>query len=206
MNFKLWLWILYKICFIHYYYYEHYWFGGDKMKTYTYCHPEAIEYTEDVPIMDDTGEVIAFSRRIYDNHLKKTFDGIFDYRYFLKYDVLDSNGGKIFTVKKINRRGKLWYEGIEAATSKKYIISYENWRIGLPTLYISDQKIKIQLEKEIEGWSRFLLNQEEIARWKADYRDAEGEFHMMLQIHESSPIQLPHFFIAICQATLFVGA
>lgn len=176
------------------------------MKTYTYCHPEAIEYTGDIPILDDTGEIVAFSRRIYDNFLKKRFDEIFDFRYFLKYDVLNYNGEKLFSVKKISRRGKLWFEGIEAATKKKYIISYENWRIGLPTLYITDHKVKIQLEKELEDWSKFLLNQEEIARWKAEYSDAKGEFHMTLQINENSPIQQPQFFIAICQATLFVGA
>lgn len=175
------------------------------MKTYTYCHPEAIEYTGDVPILDGTGQVIAYSRRIYDNFLKKTFDEMFDFRYFLKYDVLDTSGEKLFTVKKISRRGKLWFEGIEPTTKVKYIISYENWRIGIPTLYITDKKIKIQLEKELEDWSRFLLNQEEIARWKAEYRDVEGEFHMTLQINENSPIQQPQFFIAICQATLFVG-
>ncbi|MFC7684994.1 peptide ABC transporter ATPase [Ureibacillus sp. GCM10028918] len=176
------------------------------MKTYTYNHPEAIEYTGDVPILDADGQVIAISRRIYDNFLKKSFDKMFDFRYFLKYDVLANNGENLFTIKKISRRGKLWFEGIEVATQKKYIISYENWRIGIPTLYITDKKIKIQLEKELEGWSSFILNQEEIARWRADYRGNEGEFHMTLQINESSPIQHPQFFIAICQATLFVGA
>ncbi|MDN4492792.1 tubby C-terminal domain-like protein [Ureibacillus aquaedulcis] len=176
------------------------------MKIYTYCHPEAIQYTGDVPILDDSGKVIAFSRRVYDNLLKKTFDEIFDFRYFLKYDVMSLNGEKLFTVKKISRRGKLWFEGMEVAIGKKYIISYENWRIGIPTLYITDKKIKIQLEKEAEDWSRFLLDGEEIARWKAEYREGEGEFHITLQINDISPIQQPYFFIAICQATLFVGA
>lgn len=190
------------------------------MKTYTYTHPEAIEFTGDVPIMDESGQVVAISRRIYDNFLKRTFDGMFDFRYFLKYDVIDQKGKKIFTVKKISRRGKLWFQGIEAASMKKYIISYENWRIGIPTLYITDGDMKIQLEKEFDEWSRFLVGEEEIARWKAEYRGFEdlldrdskrkekrsGEFHMTLQVNENSPIQQPEFFIAICQATLFVGA
>ncbi|HWK24440.1 MAG TPA: peptide ABC transporter ATPase [Ureibacillus sp.] len=176
------------------------------MKTYTYHHPEAIEYTGDVPILDDNGEVIAFSRRIYDNFLKRTFDEIFDFRYFLKYDVLDDQKEKLFTIKKVSRRGKLWFEEIDVVNKKKYIISYENWRIGIPTLYITDGNIKIQIDKAIEGWSKFLFNEVEIARWKAEYRDGEGKFQMTLQIEENSPIKHPGLFIAICQATLFVGA
>ena len=176
------------------------------MKTYTYSHPETIEYTGDVPIWDESGQVAAISRRVYDNIVKSTFDKIFDFRYFLKYDVLDNNGQKLFTVKKISRRGKLWFEGSDVAAKKKYIISYENWRIGIPTLYITDGAMKIQLEKELEDWSTFLVNEEVIARWKADYREGDGEFHMTLEINNNSPIQEPEFFIGICQATLFVGA
>ncbi|QCR32295.1 peptide ABC transporter ATPase [Lysinibacillus sp. SGAir0095] len=176
------------------------------MKKYTYSHPEAIEYTGEVPIMDENGHVIAYSKRIYDNFLKRTFDEMFDFRYFLKYDVLDKNKERLFSVKKISRRGKLWFEGFEVASRKKYIISYENWRIGIPTLYITDGKFKIQLEKELEDWSSFLLDEEVIAKWKAEYREKEGDFQMTLQINENSPIQQPEFFIAISQATLFVGA
>ena len=176
------------------------------MKTYTYRHPAAIEYTGEVPVLDDNGQVVLYSKRVYDNFLKRTFDEMFDFRYFLKYDVLDKHSEKLFTVKKISRRGKLWFEGVEVATKKKYIISYENWRIGLPTLFITDGKFKIQLEKEIEGWSRFLLGQEEVAKWKAEFREEEGQFYISLQINGNSPIQQPEFFIAICQAALFVGA
>ncbi|MDI7742015.1 hypothetical protein QMK38_08365 [Lysinibacillus fusiformis] len=182
------------------------------MKSYTYTHPEAIEYTGDVPVLAENGQVVAYSRRVYDNFLKRTFDKTLDFRYFLKYDVLDHNRQQLFTVKKISRRGKLWFEGVEAATKEKYLISYENWRIGIPTLYITNGEMKIVLEKEFEDWSRFLIDQEEIAKWKAEYREgaavgkANGEFHISLQINDNSPIQQPEFFIAICQATLFVGA
>ncbi len=182
------------------------------MKTYTYNHPEAIEYTGDVPVMDENGQVIAISKRVYDNSFKKTFDKIFDFRYFLKYDVLNNEGEKLFTIKKISKKGKLWFEANEVAAQKKYIISYENWRIGIPTLYITDGVLKIQLEKELEDWSRFLIDEQEIAKWKAEYIEGtgegtgDGEFCMTLQINENSPIQQPSFFIAICQAALFVGA
>jgi len=176
------------------------------MKTYTYCHPEAIDHTGHIPILDETGQVIVYSTRIYENALKRTLDKMFDFRYFLKYDVLDKNNNQLFTVKKINRRGKLWFEGMDCVKKKKYTISYENWRIGIPTLYITDGEMKIVLEKEFEDWSRFLIGEEEIAKWKAEFREEVKEFHMTLQINEKSPIQQPEFFIAICQATLFVGA
>lgn len=176
------------------------------MKTYTYSHPKAIEHTGEVPVMDEQRQVILYSRRVYENYLKRTFDKMFDFRYFLKYEVLDSQREMLFTVKKISRRGKLWFEAVEVASKKKYIISYENWRIGLPTLFITDRKLKIQLEKEFEDWSIFLLDEVEIAKWKAEFSEELGEFHMTLQIHDNSPIQRPEFFVGICQATLFVGA
>lgn len=59
-----------------------YYFGGDYMKTYTYRHPEAIEHTGEVPVMDEQGQVILYSRRVYENYLKRTFDKMFDFRYF----------------------------------------------------------------------------------------------------------------------------
>ncbi|MEK9198124.1 peptide ABC transporter ATPase [Ureibacillus sp. 179-F W5.1 NHS] len=174
------------------------------MKTYEYIHPENIEYTGEVAIREDKGETIAHSRRVYKHFFQRIIDSIFDYRYFLKYDVVDTEGKQLFTVKKISRRGKLWFEGYDIQLNKKYVISYENWRIGIPTLYITDGDIKIQLEKEMEDWSKFIYNDQVIAEWKAEYM--EDQFHMVLHIHDQSPIQKPEFFIAICQATLFVGA
>lgn len=173
------------------------------MKTFTYIHPEEIEFTGDVLVLDENGQTIAISKRIYDNILKKTIDQIFDFRYFIKYEVSNPEGVPLFSAKKINKRGKLWFEGIDVLSNKKYIISYENWRIGIPTLYISEGQMKIQLEKEWEDWSRFLIEDVEIAKWKAVH--SEGHFEMTLKIHDHSPIQNHAFFIAICQATLFVG-
>lgn len=107
-------------------------------------------------------------------------------------------------MKKISRRGRLWFEGQDAKSNTKYIISYENWRLGVPELYITDGNIKIQLNKEMEDWSQFLFNNEVIAQWKADY--INDQFHMTLTIDEKSPIQNVAVFVGICQATLFVGA
>lgn len=174
------------------------------MKIYTYKHPENIEYTGEVAICNEKGETIAISKRVYNHAFQRMVDSIFDYRYFLTYHIGDRDGKQLFTVKKISRRGKLWFEGYDIQLNKKYVISYENWRIGIPTLYITDGDIKIQLEKEMEDWSKFIYNEQVIAKWKAEYM--EGQFHMVLHIHDQSPIQKPDFFIAICQATLFVGA
>lgn len=174
------------------------------MKSYTYIQPEAIEYTGQVPIMDEQGRTVSYSRRVYSHRLKKTFDRLFDYRYFLSYEAVDEDAETVlFRVKKISRRGKVWFVGWDLLANQRYMISYENWRIGIPTLFISDGQMKIQVEKEMEEWSRFLLNGETIARWQANYK--EGQFHMTLVIEDNSPIQHPAFFIAISQATLFVG-
>lgn len=174
------------------------------MKTYTYTHPKEIESTTEVPILNDDGQVIAISKRIYDNRLKKALDHFFDYRYFLKYDILNSSRDKAFSIKKISRKGKLWYEGYDIKSTKKYIITYENWRIGIPELTITDGTIKIQIDKQMEDWSEYLFNGNLIARWKAEL--INDEFYMTLQIDENSPIQNVDFYIAISQATLFVGA
>lgn len=41
------------------------------MRTYQYTHPKEIESTEEVAITNDAGEVVAISKRVYDNILKK---------------------------------------------------------------------------------------------------------------------------------------
>ncbi len=174
------------------------------MHTYQYIHPKEIESTEEVPITNEAGEVVAISKRVYDNILKEKMDIMFDFRYFLKYNIYNPTGDLLFTVKKISRRGRLWFEGQDAKSNTKYIISYENWRLGVPELYITDGNIKIQLNKEMEDWSQFLFNNEVIAQWKADY--INDQFHMTLTINEKSPIQNVAVFVGICQATLFVGA
>ncbi|SOC15049.1 hypothetical protein SAMN05880501_10826 [Ureibacillus xyleni] len=174
------------------------------MHTFQYTHPKQIDFTDDIPIKNNAGEIVAISKRIYDNPLKKTMDRLFDYRYFLKYHIYNPSGDLLFTVKKISRKGRLWYEGHDTTNNKQYIISYENWRLGVPELYITDGNKKIQLNKEMEDWSQFIFDNEVIAQWKADF--VNDQFQMTFTIDEKSPIQNVAVFIGICQAALFVGA
>lgn len=174
------------------------------MKTYVYKHPKEIEFTGDIKVFNGEHHVVASVKRIYDNFLKKTFDRYFDYRYFLKYEVEDHKGNKRFFIKKKIRRGQLWYEGFDFVTNNKYTISYENWRLGIPELYITDGSLKIIIHKELEGWSEFVYQDQVIAKWKAEF--VNEEFKITLQIEENSPIDSVEFFIGICQATLFIGA
>ncbi|RUL55591.1 tubby C-terminal domain-like protein [Lysinibacillus antri] len=171
---------------------------------YNYTHPKEIEYTGEIQVFDEKGQLVAISKRIYDNQFKQKLDRMFDYRYFLKYDIYNANNEKELIIKKISRRGKLWYEAVDTKRQKTYIISYENWRIGIPELYISDGEIKIQINKEMEDWSEFVFENEIIAKWKAEFKD--DQFEMTLVIHDNSPLQNVAFFIGVCQATLFVGA
>ena len=174
------------------------------MKVFQYYQPAEVDHTEDVEVYNESNQVVAIYRRKYDNGLKKKMDRFFDYRYFVKYEVDNSSGEKVFEVKKMNRRGKLWFEGKDIKVNKNYMISYENWRIGIPELYISDGDLKVTIHKEMEDWSNFLYEDQVIARWMADYN--EQSFQMTLQIEDNSPIQSVEFFIGICQATLFIGA
>ena len=98
----------------------------------------------------------------------------------------------------------MWFEGMDFITNKKVIITYENWRLGIPKLTILEGDHKIRIDKEMEEWSQFIYEERVIAKWKADFIDEQ--FQMTLQIEEESPVQNVAFFIAISQATLFVGA
>lgn len=68
------------------------------------------------------------------------------------------------------------------------MITYENWRIGIPELYITDGQIKLQLNKEFEEWSEFLYEDQVIARWKASFVDEQ--FDIILQIDEKAQFNL----------------
>ena len=107
-------------------------------------------------------------------------------------------------VKKMSRRGRVHFRGKDFVTGKDYMIAYDGWQIMIPDLIITDGEQKITLNKEMEDWSVFLLNEQPIARWQAVFRDTY--FDITLQIEETSPIQHEAFFIAIGQAVLFVGA
>ncbi|MEO4054637.1 peptide ABC transporter ATPase [Solibacillus sp. CAU 1738] len=175
------------------------------MKTFTYKQSSNIRSTEDIAVLDQNNVVVAIVSRVYDNRLKKLLDGYFDYRYFLKYVVKNSKGDTTFFIKKIFRRGKVWFEAEDHISHEKYTISYENWRIGIPELYIHSNNFKMKIDKAMEGWSEYSVDGKIIARWQAVYDEAQDLFYMTLQIEEQSPIQTPDFFIGISQATLFIG-
>ena len=175
------------------------------MQTYTYQALGDITSTEPQPIFNGQGEHIETIQRVYDNRLKKLLDGYFDYRYFLKYEVLDKRGQAIFQTKKIFRRGKVWFEAYDLITKEKYIINYENWRIGVPELFVTGNQLKMKIEKEMEDWSTFFVDDEVIAKWLAHYDEASNVFHITFELSDTAPIQKPAFYIAIAQATLFIG-
>ncbi|MGN7476366.1 tubby C-terminal domain-like protein [Solibacillus silvestris] len=175
------------------------------MQTFTYEVEGDIKSTLPKPICDESGEQILYVQRIYDNSLKKLFDSYFDYRYFLKYAVQTSEGKSIFETKKIFRRGKVWFEATDLLTTERYIINYENWRIGVPELFVSGNTFKMKIEKEMEDWSNFIVNDTVIARWLAVYEEQKDIFAMTFELSEEAPVQNPAFYIAIAQATLFIG-
>ncbi|MFJ7662500.1 hypothetical protein ACIQXW_08870 [Lysinibacillus sp. NPDC097162] len=174
------------------------------MRTFTYKQPASIESTELVQIMNEEGNISSNVQRIYSNGLKKAFDRMMDYRYFVQFDVSAVDGQRLFTCKKISRRGRVHFKGKDIVTGKDYMIAYDGWQIMIPDLIITDGQYKIMLNKEMEDWSLFTLNEQPIARWQAVYQ--ETHFDITLQIEETSPIQHEAFFIAIGQAVLFVGA
>jgi hypothetical protein len=175
------------------------------MRKYTYQALGDIKSTIPQPIWNEQGEHIQAVQRVYDNGLKKLLDGYFDHRYFLKYEVLDKSGQAIFQTKKIFRRGKVWFEAYDLITNEKYMINYENWRIGVPELFISGNQFKMKIDKEMEDWSTFLVEDEVIAKWLAVYDEANHVFQITLELSDAAPIQNTAFYIAIAQATLFIG-
>ncbi|MEK4424934.1 tubby C-terminal domain-like protein [Solibacillus sp. FSL K6-1523] len=175
------------------------------MQKYTYEALADITSTAPQAILNEGLQPVLSLRRVYSNRLKKLLDGYFDHRYFLKYEVLNLDGSCLFEVKKIFRRGKVWFEGKDHATGEKYIINYENWRIGVPELFITHKNFKMKIDKEMETWSNFLVGEQVVARWLAVYDEEQNRFHITLELSEQAPIQNVAFYIAIAQATLFIG-
>lgn len=163
-----------------------------------------IESTKVVQIVNEEGNVSSTVQRIYSNGLKKAFDRTMDYRYFVQFDVSTVDGQRLFSCKKVSRRGRVHFKGKDFVTGKDYMIAYDGWQIMIPDLIITDGQQKIMLNKEMEGWSVFTLDEQPIARWQAVYQ--ETHFDISLEIEATSPIQHEAFFIAIGQAVLFVGA
>jgi hypothetical protein len=169
------------------------------------------EYTVDSILNDESqkpvyynGENVGYVQRIYSNKLKKVLDHHFDFRYFLIYEC--AIGGRKFKIKKIFRRGKLWYEGKYEGAKEKTIITYDNWRIGIPELKIIEKDFFIKIEKEFEEPSRFYEGDVCIATWQAVFDEASQSFSITLQITDEATVQDPAYYIAISQATLFIGA
>lgn len=173
------------------------------MKIYKYTVPQEIDSTKKVEVFDETGKTICYVLRRYSNSFKKLLDRFFDYRYFLQYVVENPNGDILFSCNKIARKGRMWFEAFDFVARKKMMVTYENWRLGIPELTIIDGDRKIKIEKEMEDWSRFIFENQVIAKWKADF--IEEQFLIILQIEENSPLHDVAFFIAISQATLFIG-
>ena len=178
--------------------------GAKRLKTFTYKLPAAIESTEIVEVLNEEGLVSSKVQRVYTNALKKLFDRTMDYRYFVRFDASAVDGRPLFTCKKVSRRGRVYFKGKDLVTGKEYMIAYDGWKLMIPDLIITDGEQTIKLDKEMEDWSVFKIEEQPIARWKATFH--ESHFDIELQIEESSPIQQEAFFIAIGQAVLFVGA
>ena len=175
------------------------------METYTYEVPAKLNSTDDAFVYQDGHHVYTINR-VYDNGLKKLMDAYFDYRYFLKYVVRNPVGEDQFICRKIQRKGRLWFEGKNLQTDRQFIISYENWRIGVPELFIKGEQLDMKIDKEMEGWSNFLVDETIVARWLAVYNEERESFSMTLEVLPESPIQEAAFFLGIAQATLFIGA
>lgn len=173
------------------------------MKTYNYIVSDQLEDETLRPIFIDN-EQVGNVRRIYSNKLKKKLDQFFDYRYFLIYEATIQN--HTYSVKKIFRRGKLWFEGFDHSSKKKTIITYDNWRIGVPELKIIDERATLKINKEFEKPSLFYEGDIQVASWLATYNEMEKIFDIILIIEENATIQDPAFYITISQATLFIGA
>lgn len=175
------------------------------MQIYTYKQPISIETTPMTSVYNDNGAVAYTFQRHYSNGVKRFFDKLLmDFRYFLRYHVYDTNDQLIFMCKKISRKGRVYYEAVDYVQQEKYMVAYDTWKELIPDLMITDGKTQIKIHKEMQDWSRFTINDIEIARWKAEV--ISDEFKIQLEIAEDSPIQHAAFFIAISQCALFIGA
>ena len=174
------------------------------MKRYTYTVDADITSTAVCPIHDEDGRTVATVERVYTNKLKKLFDGYFDYRYFLQYDV-KVDGVVTFRTKKIFRRGKVWFEATDLQRNQPYAILYENWRLAIPELSIRGHNFEMQLDKEMEDWSNFKENDVVVARWKATFDEARQQFDVVIEIEDNCSIQSVDFFACLGQAILFIG-
>lgn len=172
------------------------------MQLYTYTQPISLDLVPMTNVYNAEGAVMYKFQRDYSNKLKKLVDRLMDFRYFLSYNILDANDQLVFSCKKISRKGRVYYEARDQLQNSNYIIAYDKWKELIPDLVISNGNLQIHIQKEMEGWSRFIYDTKEIARWKAEVGEV---FTIFLEIEEDSPIQNAAFFIAISQCALFIG-
>ena len=175
------------------------------MKTYSYELTTQLNSTEDIHVFEE-GKHVYTINRVYDNGLKKLVDGYFDYRYFLKYVVKNTTGEPVFMCKKVQRKGRLWFEATDYRTNEQYMINYENWRIGVPELFIKGEGLDMKIDKEMEDGSNFLIEETIVARWLPVYNEEAQTFTITLEQLQENLKQDAAFFLAIAQATLFIGA
>ena len=173
------------------------------MANYTYEQPVNIAETPKTHVYNEDGEIVYTFQRYYSNGIKKRLDKIMDYRYFLWYNVYDANDKLVCMCKKLSRKGRVYFEVYDYTNEKKYLVAYDKWKELVPDLLISDGNLQIKLDKEMEDWSKFIYNDREIAKWKADLDEV---FKIQLEVNENSPINNVAFFIAISQCALFIGS
>ncbi|SDN47330.1 hypothetical protein SAMN05518871_105223 [Psychrobacillus sp. OK028] len=173
------------------------------MAYYTYEQPINIEETPKTSVYNEKGEIVYTFKRYYSNGLKKRLDKLMDYRYFLWYNVYNTNDELVFMCKKVSRKGKVYFEAFDYIDQKKYLVAYDKWKELVPDLLITDGHLQIKLDKEMEDWSKFIYNEKEIARWKATL---DNVFQMKLEVIDHSPVKNVAFFIAISQCALYIGS
>lgn len=176
------------------------------MTLFTYTQPSAIQSDEIIDILNEQGETVLRYQREYSNRFKKIIDIYMDYRYFVHYKVYDLNEHCLFSVKKMSRKNRIHFRAKDFALNKDYMIAYDGWKLMIPDLIITDGKFKMMLNKEMEEWSNFCIDERVVARWKAEYDQTADCFIMSVEIIEERPEQPLAFYIGIAQATLFIGA
>lgn len=174
------------------------------MTLYKYSLTEEIDSEAMVDVFDDQGNVVVRFQRYYSNRLKKLMDRNFDFRYFVEYHVYNIQEECLFTIKKIARKGRIHFRANDLVQNRNYMIAYDGWQVMIPDLIITDGSFKMKLEKEMEDWSVFSIENREVARWRATY--IENKFLLELELMEETPVQPLAFYVGIAQATLFIGA
>lgn len=173
------------------------------MKSYYYVQPNTIKETPILEIQNEQHEIVFTCQRVYSNALKRLFDQLLENKYFLTYKTYDLEQQELFTCKKISRKGKVYFEAIDEQTKEKYMIAYEGWQQMIPDLMIKKDQFLMKIHKEMEEWSTFLVDNREVARWRANLQD--NAFHMELQIEDNAPITNPAYYVAISHCVLYIG-